>query len=440
MERTWFDEARFGMFIHWDHASQRGLEVSWPLVGGVFTLPHCQSVTPDEYHGLAATFSPDAWEPCRSRRTRRAAGMRYMVFTTRHHSGFSMFATKWSDHNIMRAPYGRDLVREVVDAFREEGLRIGFYYSLSDWHHPDYPPFREEDKPYRVGLTPPRPTPEQADRYRAYLFGQLRELLTGYGQIDVLWFDGQWERPADWWRPEEIAALARQLQPGILLNDRLPGQGDFLTPEQFVPATPPDGRWESCYTMNDSWGWNPADTAYKSPRAIVHALCETAGRGGNLLLNVSPRGDGSLPPEQNERLDAVASWMPQHHEAIHDTEAGLAPWQFYGPSTRRDTRINLFLLARPYDTVTVRGIPVRRVERVRVLGTGTALAFSTRTGVIEQLAPDPDGEVTITVPERDLDPFATVITIDLASAPIQGRRPVDRVDPERGPAPDVGGS
>ena len=151
-----------------------------------------------------------------------------------------------------------------------------------------------------------------------------------------------------------------------------------------------------------------------------------------MLLNVSPRGDGSLPPEQYERLDAVARWMARHREAIHDTEPGLEPWQFYGPSTRRGARINLFLLARPYETVTVRGIPVCRVERVRVLGTGAALAFSTRTGVIEQLAPDPDGEVTITVPERDLDRFATVVTLDLAPVPIKGRRPVDRVDPAPG--------
>ncbi len=134
--------------------------------------------------------------------------------------------------------------------------------------------------------------------------------MTGYGQIDVLWFDGQWERSADWWHVERDRRRSRgELQPGILINDRLPGHGDFLTPEQFVPPTAPGERWETCFTMNDSWGWNPDDTNYKSPRAIVHALCETAGRGGNLLLNVSPRGDGSLPPEQIERLDTVAQWM-----------------------------------------------------------------------------------------------------------------------------------
>ncbi|MGO9874120.1 MAG: alpha-L-fucosidase [Acidimicrobiia bacterium] len=424
----WFDQARFGMFIHWDHASQHGLEVSWPMVGGVFSLPRCQSVTPDEYHGLAASFDPAAFDAADLARRAREAGMRYVVFTTRHHNGFSMFDSALSDHTVMHSPYGRDIVRDVADAFRAEGLRIGFYYSLSDWHHPDYPAFREEDKPYLPGLSPPRPAPEQADRFRGYLFGQLRELLTNYGPVDVLWFDGQWERSPGWWRVDEIAALARELQPGILINDRLPGHGDFLTPEQFVPPIAPGERWETCFTMNDSWGWNPDDTNYKSARAIVHALCETAGRGGNFLLNVSPRGDGALPAEQIERLDAVTAWMAAHDTAIHGTQAGLEPWQFYGPSTRRDNRVNVICLMRPYDTVTVRGLPVRRVERVAVVGTGARLPFSTRTGVLEALTADPDGEVTIAVPQREHDVYATILAIDFAAMPIEGRAAIGVVE------------
>lgn len=421
MDRTWFDDAGFGMFIHWDHASQRGLEISWPMAGGMFSLPHCQSVTPDEYHSLAATFDPQAWDAPDLARRARAAGMRYVVFTTRHHSGFSMWDTALSEHKITNAPYGRDIVRQVVDAFRAEGLRIGFYYSLSDWHHPDYPPFTEADLPYRFDRLP-RPTDEQAERYRAYLMGQLRELMTGYGPVDVVWFDGQWERRPDWWRPDEIARMLRDLQPGVLLTDRLPGQGDYLTPEQFVPATSPGGRWESCETMNGSWGWNPDDPDMKSARALISALCETVGRGGNLLLNVSPRGDGSLPPEQLERLDAFAEWMTAHAPAVHDVDAGLEAWQFYGPSTRRGDVVHLFLLMRPQESVTVRGVPVRRVRRVSTMGSGTELAFTTRAGVLEQLAPDPDGEVVIDVPEAALDPMITVVTLELADAPLD--RPV----------------
>jgi alpha-L-fucosidase len=246
----------------------------------------------------------------------------------------------------------------------------------------------------------------------AFLEGQLRELLTGYGTIDLLWFDGGWERPLDWWRPQHLESVIRELQPGIVLNDRLFGVGDYRTPEQFVPAQPPGGPWETCMTMNESWGWNPHDTELKSGRQIVHTLCEVVGRGGNLLLNVSPRGDGSLPPEQVERMAHLARWTSAHGEAVFATEPGLEPWQFYGPSTRRGDTVYLHLLSRPYDTVTVRGVPVKRVEGVRDVASGQELAFRTRTGILEAMHPDPDGEVTITVPADLVDDDATVLAVD----------------------------
>jgi alpha-L-fucosidase len=168
--------------------------------------------------------------------------------------------------------------------------------------------------------------------------------------------------------------------------------------------------------MNDSWGYNPSDTHYKSARELVHTLCEVAGRGGNLLLNVSPMGDGALPAEQVERLDAIAAWMDAHGASIHDTVAGLEPWQFYGPSTRRGNRLYLHLLQRPYDTVTVRGVPIRHVAAVRELRSGAALSFRTRCAVADQLFnADPSGELIITVPEALLDPLATVIEVELAA-------------------------
>lgn len=418
-EPTWFDEARLGLFVHWDHASQQGLEVSWPMVGGVFSLPRCQDVSVADYERSAGTFDPQAWDPADLAARAKRAGMGYAVLTTKHHSGFALWPTSTSDWSITRTPYGKrggDLVGEFAEACRAEGLRVGFYFSLSDWHHPDYPAWRDELRPYRLGWSPPLPTAEQWVRFRGDLFAQVRELLTRYGPVEVLWFDGGWERPADWWAPAELAALARSLQPDILLNDRLPGQGDFDTPEQYVPAVPPARRWETCLTMNDSWGWNPQDTAYKPPRQLVHTLCETAARGGNLLVNVSPRGDGSLPPEQVERLDVLAEWMGAHGTSIRATAPGLEPWQFYGPSTRRGDRVFLFLLARPYDDVVVRGLPVRRVRGVHVVASGEPLAFTTKTGIIDSLLPDPTGEVRIEVPEHCLDQWATVVALDVAPA------------------------
>jgi alpha-L-fucosidase len=307
---------------------------------------------------------------------------------------------------------GRDIVREYVEALRAEGLRVGLYFSLSDWHHPDYPAFTDADRPYQF----PVGKPMDAERWPAYvefMHGQVRELLTNYGRIDELWFDGGWERTPERWRAAELMAMIRELQPEVMVNDRLPGQGDFATPEQFVPAKPPEGPWEVCMTMNESWGWNPSDTEWKSARRIIHTLCEIAGKGGNLLLNVSPKGDGSLPAENVGRLSAIERWMSRNGESIVGTEPGLEAWQFYGPSTRRGETVYLHLLMRPYETVTVRGVPIRRVKSVRALATGEALAYTTRAAIIDSVQADPKGELTVEVPERVVDEYATVLAVEV---------------------------
>jgi len=409
----WFDGARFGMFVHWGHVSTRGLELSWPLVGGMKALPRCQDVPAAEYHASAATFSPKRGSPRPWMAYAKRAGMRYAVLTTKHHDGFALFDTKHGTFSSAHAAYRGDVVREYVEAAREAGLRVGFYFSLCDWHHADYPPFADEHRPYRFGMVP-RPSDEQWSRYLDFLFGQIRELLTSYGRIDVLWFDGGWERSAEQWRSRELEAMIRSLQPDILINDRLPGVGDYDTPEQFVPAIAPARRWETCLTMNESWGYNPADPEEKSARELVHTLCEVAGRGGNLLLNVSPTGDGSLPASQVERLDAIAAWMAKYGDAIHDSAPGLEPWQFYGPSTRKGSRLFLHLLARPYETVSVRGLHVKRVRAVRELASGAVLEHRARCTVIDTMFnANPTGELTIEVPERLLDPLATVLEVEL---------------------------
>lgn len=414
---SWFDTARFGMFVHWGHSSQQGIELSWPIAGGVFSLPFGHARSIEQYQSTAGTFDPQAWDPAALARRAKALGMQYAVLTTKHHDGYAMFDTKTSGFGVMHAPYGRDIVRGFVDAMRAEGLRIGLYFSLIDWHHPDYPALTEDDKPYAWGRWR-RSSPEEWARFTGDMFEQVRELLTNYGQIDVLWFDGHWERSAEEWRASELIAMARQLQPAILINDRIQGETDFETPEQFVPAQPPGHRWETCLTINESWGWNPEDTKWKSPRQLVHTLCEVAGKGGNLLLNVSPMGDGRLPGEITSRLDAVAEWMARNGESIVGTEPGLEPWQFYGPSTRRGERVYLHLLMRPYDSITVRGVPVKRVKGVTVLGTGSALAHGQRTTLLDQaINPDPRGELTITVPPELVDDLATVIAVDFEGSP-----------------------
>jgi alpha-L-fucosidase len=410
---SWFDEAGLGLFIHWDHASQQGLEVSWPLVGGVFALPVAGDVGVEQYHSSAATFDPASWDPAELASMARAAGCRYGVFTTKHHSGYAMFDTAWSDFGVMQSPCGRDLVRSYVEAFRAEGLRVGLYFSLSDWSCPHYPAFTEAMKPYVFGASPPMPSDAEWSAYLDVLFGQVRELLTNYGSIDLMWFDGGWERPAAAWRGSDLAELMRSLQPGIIWNDRLPGVPGYATPEQFVPPQPLPGRWETCLTMNRSWGYVPGDRAYKSERELVHALCEAAGRGGNLLLNVSPTGSGALPAEQVSRLSALGSWVAGRGEAVHGVAAGLEPWQFYGPSTRRGSSVYLFCLMRPYQSVVVRGVPTARVAGVRLVGgDGRALTWRPRTSILDGLTEDRVGEVRIDVPPDAVDDFATVIRLD----------------------------
>lgn len=371
----------------------------------------------DEYHASAATFDPQRWDPKALAAQAKRAGMQYAVFTTKHHDGYAMFDTKTSDFGVMHSPYRRDIVRGFFDAMRAEGLRVGAYFSLIDWHHPDYPAFTQADQPYQF----PQGVPAN-DRWPKFvdvMFEQVRELLTNYGTIDVIWFDGGWERTPEQWRAKELEAMIRELQPGILINDRLPGAGDYMTPEQFVPPQPLPRPWETCMTINESWGYNPRDTHYKSARKLIQTLCEVAGRGGNLLLNVGPMGDGKLPPELTDRLAVIEQWMARNSESIIGTVPGLQPWQFYGPSTRRDNTVYAHLLMRPYDTVTVRGVRVKRLQRATVLGSGEELKFRTRVSIPDMMfGGDALGEVTITVPEAAVDDNATVLKLEFSGDPV----------------------
>ena len=418
MVAPWFQTARFGMFVHWGHSSQQGVELSWPLVGGIFALPESKPMPVEQYHSSAATFDPQAFDAVALAKLAKSCGMQYAVLTTKHHDGYAMFDTKVSEYSVMFSPYGRDIVRQFVEAMREEGIRVGLYFSLADWHHPDYPAFTQSDVPYKFPRGVP-PDPERWPRFLKFMFAQMRELLTNYGQIDLLWFDGGWERTPEEWRTQEFHAMIRELQAEVVINDRLPGFGDYATPEQFVPAKPPEGPWETCLTMNESWGYQPSDAKYKSARQLVHTLCEVAGKGGNLLVNVSPMGDGRLPPEQSERLEAIAGWMAVNGESITGTAPGLEAWQWYGPSTRRDGTVYLHALMRPYDSVTVRGVHIKRVKAVRSLSTSKGLRFTTRCSIPDRLLnSDPIGELTIKTPEAVVDPYATVIAVEFAEQPL----------------------
>lgn len=423
-DMEWFKNARFGMFIHWDHSSVQGVEIGWPLVDrsiidrGDGSAEDKVSIA--QYQSTAQTFSPELWDAGALAQLAKRNGVRYAVFTTRHHAGFSMFHSAVSDFSIEHTPFGRDIVREYVDAFRAEGLRIGFYYSLSDWNHVDYPRFEESDKPYPRERGKPydrtrfrRSTPEAWERYRSYLRTQLTELLTNYGQVDLLWFDGEWEREPEEWGAAELRELIASLQPNTIVNDRLPGQGDYVTPEQSLPNRPPEGPWETALTMKDGWGFRFNDTSYKSVRELLRYLVEAASMGGNLLLNVSPDGKGVIPPEEVAALDKIGAWLGVHSDAIFGTNPAPESVRFYGPTTQSGNTLYLHLLMEPREKVIVRGVPVKRIRSVRLMGQQQDLAFSTMVEVHLESKKGGEalGELRIEAPPR-VDPLMDVIAVE----------------------------
>jgi len=424
---SWFRHAGLGLFIHWDHASQHGYEISWPVVGGHPLFPGHVVSTPEEYHASARTFDPQDWDPGRLASLASSAGAAYAIFTAKHLSGWAAWPSAVPGaFSIASSPYGQragDLVRDFVAAFRAAGLRIGLYFSLPDWHHPDYAHWPPDQRPYPV--RPAMPEPDAWQRYLGFLRDQLTELLTSYGPVDLLWFDGAWEREDKAWQPAELAAQVRALAPEIIINDRLPGHGDYVTPENYDPYSPA-GRsaWELCLTMGEAWAWVPEDDDYKSAAEIIRTLAEVASRGGNLLLDVGPTGTGALGDRQQQVLERLAAWMEVHRESVLNVEPGLEPWQFYGPSTRRGDTLYLHLAGWPEDNVVVRGVDVLRVHAVTMLSTGVELAFRGRLSIPDLAAVAtgmpavrPAGDLVITVPDRRPDTELPVIAVQFSATP-----------------------
>jgi alpha-L-fucosidase len=411
----WFREAALGLFVHWDHTSQQGIEISWPLVDKSI-IPgrtHAEArVNAAQYHATASTFNPTRWDATDLARLARMSGVRYLIFTGRHHAGFSMYHTKQDDYSIEQSPYQKDITREVFDALRAEGVRVGLYYSLSDWHHPDYPAFTDHDRPYAHDKNR-RSSPEAWNRYLDYVKAQLRELLTDYGRIDLIWFDGEWERSEEEWRPKEIRDLVKSLQPDVVINDRLLGQGDYVTPEQSMPVLPPDQPWEMCLSIGESWAWRPDDTEFKPARQLAEYLVETVSRGGNLLLGLAIKGDGTFPAGQVSRIKEIGSWLATHGESLYGVEQGSAAVDFHGPVTRRNNRVYLHLVLVPVDRVVVRGLPMRRIADIRLLGSEESLPYTVNLEVHQDEAEaDLAGEVIIDFP-GSTDALIDVIAIDL---------------------------
>ena len=322
-------EMRFGMFIHWGPVSLKGTEIGWSRAGlrrGHRSGRATKGVPVEVYDNLYKQFNPVKFDATEWVKIAKDAGMKYMVFTTKHHDGFVNFDSKLTDYKITSpaSPYGKDIVKQIADACHEEGLALGFYYSPPDWHHPDY----------RNG--------DRHPKYIEYMHGQLRELCSNYGKVDILWFDGLGGKE-EHWNSRPLFKLIRSLQPGIVINNRCGLEGDFYTPEQHIGGFDRERRWETCMTICRQWAWKPTDTM-KSVQQCLHTLIRTAGGDGNLLFNVGPMPDGRIEPRQVERLREMGAWLGKYGQSIYGTRGGPFKPGKWGASTCMGSSIYVHVL------------------------------------------------------------------------------------------------
>ncbi|HSV74479.1 MAG TPA: alpha-L-fucosidase [Chthonomonadales bacterium] len=406
---SWFREARFGLFIHWGLYALPAGEWNGRTIPGIGEwIMYNARIPVDQYEPLARQFNPVRFNARAWARMARAAGMRYVVITSKHHDGFSLFDARNSTYDVMATPFGRDVIRELAAACRAEGLRFGVYYSIMDWHHPDYLPRRPWDTRPAEGAN--------FDRYVEYMKDHLRQLVQDYGPLAVLWFDGEWEPTWTHERGQDLYRFVRGLQPNILVNNRVdkgrqgmqgmtrPGAyaGDFGTPEQEVPATGlPGVDWESCMTMNDTWGFRKDDHNWKSTPTLIRMLVDVVSKGGNLLLNVGPTAEGLIPEPSVERLAAIGRWMATNRESIHGCGPSGLPQPAWGRTTARPGRLYLHVFDWPADRRVTVPYPEGGVTRVVALAARRTPIRWTREG----------GNLVVELPAAPLDPVNTVIAI-----------------------------
>ncbi|NOX53429.1 MAG: alpha-L-fucosidase [Planctomycetes bacterium] len=388
---------RFGLFVHWGPVSLKGTEIGWS---------RGREVPKEEFDRLYLQFNPTRFDADQWASIAKAAGVRYLVFTSKHHDGFCLWDTKYTDYDIMASPFKRDIVKELADACRKQGIAFGTYYSICDWHHPDYP----TDSPGGRTMKPKH----NMDRYVRYLHNQMRELIQNYGPLLVMWFDGEWEKP---WTHQHGLALyrhVRSLQRDILINNRVDKgrrgmegitkseefAGDFDTPEQRVGFFNRQRPWESCITICRQWAWKPNDEL-KSLKECVRILLQTVGGDGNLLLNVGPMPDGRIEPRQVERLKQIGAWLRRYGDGVYGTRGGPFQPGKWGASTCKGNRVFLFVMNWPASGPLQLPSIARKIVAYRTLSGGDARVDQT------------DDAIRIALPEKERDAIATVIELTL---------------------------
>ena len=418
----WFKQARFGMFIHW----------------GLYAIPargewirSVERISVEDYQQYFDEFNPVDYDPRKWARACKQAGMQYAVLTAKHHDGFCLFDSALTDYKSTTC-CGRDLVREYLDAFRAEGIRVGLYYSIIDWHHPDFPHYGDKQHPERDNPAF-KDYKYDFDKYLEYMHGQIRELCTNYGKIDIFWFDFSYDdMRGEMWKATELVRMIRSYQPDVLMDNRLevsgegfgslatqnPSEysGDFVSPEQIIP---PEGVvddmgkpvvWESCITMNNNWGYNSRDDHFKTADMIIKKLVECVSKGGNMLLNVGPDARGNIPEKSLEILRGIGDWMRLNSESIYGCGRSLLPRPDYGRVTQKGKTLYFHVNEPQIGFVPLAGIKADDVKCIRLLRDGSELKIERNW--ITNNYPD---IVFVSLGENPLlpDPVDTVIKVEL---------------------------
>jgi alpha-L-fucosidase len=394
----WWHRARFGMFVHWGLYSMLGRH-EWAM--------EMEAIPVREYERLASEFKPKPNAAREWAKLARRAGQRYIVMTAKHHEGFCLFETKTTDYCAPRQACGRDLAAEFVQAARAEGLRPGFYFSLMDWHHPDGARCAQDAAARR--------------RFVDYVHAQVRELMTRYGKIDILWYDYDWPLDRSGWESERMNRMVFDLQPDIVVNDRNGLIGDFSTPEQEIVPDKTGHSWETCMTMNESWGYQRADDNWKSARTVVRNLITCARSTGNYLLNIGPAGDGSIPQPSAGVLEAVGSWLEKYGAAIYESEFCKVGGSVFANFTRKGNTLFVHLHFWPGETFSIGGLNVK-VTSATLLPRGEPVRFE-------------QSRLRLTfrgLPRTAPDELVTVIALECDGEPTQSLMPVRKERPRDG--------
>ncbi|HVZ57856.1 MAG TPA: alpha-L-fucosidase [Chitinophagaceae bacterium] len=394
----WFADAKLGIFIHEGIYAVDGIDESWSF--------HNRKISYTDYMKQLRGFTLKNYDPAAWADLIRESGARYAVITTKHHDGVAMYDTRLSNLSIAKAtPAKRDMIKPFFEELRKRGIKCGAYFSLIDWSHPDYPGFLKDSSRYRV-----QDDYARWNRYRNFFQGQIQEINSLF-KPDLWWFDGDWEHSSEEWESQKVRQLILSGNPAAIINGRLQGYGDYETPEQNFPVSKPDySWWELCMTTNDNWGFHH-DNNWKTPYEIITIFTDVVSNGGNLLLDMGPKEDGTIPDEQVQVLRELGAWNRKNGEAVFNTVAGIPQGHFYGPTTlsKDSTTLYLFLQGRVSGEVTLKGL-INRIRDITVVGSNAPISYKIVGKISWSAVP---GLVYISVPENVLDKYVTVLRVKL---------------------------